>query len=183
MQFKQNVFEFLNDIVNLGERSEIEKEIPYFKQTGEKLCPYLLDQFCLDLSDEKQQLERLYEQKNPQLLETIRPYLEEDFCLANFSLYGEPLPVVQKNGQYILAEFPFQLSDYQETVWYYVDYLLFQLCRILYPADVLLFDNFWEFLVHSSSQIEELLDFCPIEDPEQKNQISQFFVDLKQGKE
>lgn len=183
MQFKQNVFEFLNDIVNLGERSEIEKEIPYFKQTGEKLCPYLLDQFCLDLSDEKQQLERLYEQKNPQLLETIRPYLEEDFCLANFSLYGESLPVVQKNGQYVLAEFPFQLSDYQETVWYYVDYLLFQLCRILYPADVLLLDNFWEFLVHSSAQIEELLEFCPVEDPEKKNQISQFFIDLKQGKE
>lgn len=182
-QFKSNVFNFLEDYVQLGETVEMEEKIPYFSVTWERLYPYALDQLTLNFSQEKEKFLASFYEKSVTVSESFPEIFEHWIVLWNLSHYGERIPLMKKDDVYIPMEFPFQLHDYETEEAFVFDQLIFVLYSQYSLSDTLIFDKFINFLSSLKGYLFDFIDALNIETIEAKNQISQLFWDLFHGVE
>ena len=55
-KYYDNIVWFIEDIGNLAEKWSIIKKVPYLNEINERLVPYKIDQFIIDLGEEKQKI-------------------------------------------------------------------------------------------------------------------------------
>jgi len=86
--FYMNIIDALYEIGNMGEVEDLEVEVPYMMSAPERLLPFLLDEWYLDIQTSKEDLQQLLEERQIFLpyAALLLPFLSQLHIVVNRQL-------------------------------------------------------------------------------------------------